>query len=378
MIDENEIETERQSEAPEVESVEDTVAAAFAEAAQKLDETPENVQGNQGQGDDKPKLDASEAARILASSKKGKGKGKKVVEATELELEPGKAVEAPAERLQAPTSWKLEAKEWFNKQPREAQAELLRRTQEQEAYFTKTSQELNREKTRYSEVNQLLDYYVPRWGVNGITPGQAAAELFAMQDLLARDPKQGLTKIMQLNGVTIDDLVSYQQGGAQQTFSQQPQQTALTPEEVRRIVLETNGQMTEQQLVQQAQSEVQAVANEVNAEGTYLYPELHNPSQVERVKSFVRDLRETQPGLSWGEATKRAVQTLRIQDGRFGSPSPATSPKLSQANEIAKARSASVSLRGRGVASVPNGYQPKPNERVEDTVRATLAAMLNG
>lgn len=376
MIDENLDQTESlEPEIEQQESVEDTVARAFAEASGEINEPEAPVQGDQGPS--KPEVNASEAARILASSKKGKfGKAKKVVEAADLEPVTPAPVEPP---LSAPQSWKIEEKDWFNKQPREAQQAILRREAERDAYFTKTSQELQRERQKFGECNQLLEQAALEWGHNGITPASGLSQLLAMQKLLATDTKQGLAKIMQLNNVTIHDLADYVQQGGQQSYQPQPQQQQnipLTPDAIRQMILETQQQQAEQAYLQQAAADVESMALENGPTGQPVWPELRQPMQVERVKSLVKDLVErTHPGISIVEATKRAIFTIRTLDGTLnGSPAAAISPRLpTQANDLARAKGAAVSVRGRGNASVSNTYQAKPGERVEDTIRATLA-----
>lgn len=372
MTDENLL-TESE-ETGKLESVEDTVARAFAEASTEIDEEAnEVIQGGESEKSAEPEVDASKAASILARSKKGKAR--KVVEAAE--LEPVKPAEEVAAPIEAPHAWNIQEKQWFARQPKEAQQAILRRESERDAHFTRKTQELAAEKARYSEVNSLLDHYVPRWGLNGITPAQAASELFAMQDLLATDPLQGLTKIMRINNIDVSQLAQYQQSGGQVAQApQQPQQAPLTMDQILATLEARQRQQAEQAYVSQAQSEVEQMALEMGQNGQPLWPELANPMQVERVKPLVKDLVErTQPGISIVEATKRAIFTLRALDGtQNGSAAPITSPRLpTQQNELARARAASVSVRGRGVAAVPNNYQPKPNERVEDTIRNTLA-----
>lgn len=133
-------------------------------------------------------------------------------------------------------------------------------------------------------------------------------------------------------------------------------------------------QEQEQAEVGSAAYQVQAVKDEMSADGRYLWPELHDNATIERVKPLVSDLMETQQ-ISWADATKRAIQTLRYLNGNTSSPSQNGSRLPSNTEQINKLKAASVSVSGRGNASKPI-FDPAPeNETVEETIRRTFAGL---
>lgn len=364
----------------EAESLDDSIAAV-------MEELEANEASNELQGDKSKKKSKSvdkslsEAGRKLNSAKKKK----QVREQSTLEAEPGiegegsveQELQQETQRLTPPARWSVEKKEWFLKQPREVQEEVSKGWGEIEAHSTKLWQDLNREKSQYEDVNRVVNHYLPQWNIRGMTPAQAISELCAVQDIFAKQgPIAGCLTVMQKNGVSPEALLQHLQGGGQQPIMQQnpyiPAQQSLTEEKVLQLLDSRTAQLQQQQVVSQAEAEFRAVQNEVTPDGRYAYPELHDVNYIERAKPFVSDLRKTQPGIPWGEAFKRAVNTLRVLDGKsIGSPSAATSPKLPN-SDIQRIKSASVSVRGRGNPSVANNGLARKGESIEESARAIL------
>lgn len=339
-------------------------------------ETDQAIVGSESE--EKPKSSAeqaSEAARILASARKRTpkiGADGKPVEAAPVERQPLQAVK----KLEPPYRWPVDKKEWFLKQPAEAQEEMAKGWQQMEAHFTKGTQELNRQKQRYAELERVVTPYVQKWNIKGMTDVQVMAELCATQDLFSKDAVEACELVLQKSGVTPEQLIA-RRGGAQATPQQHapvPQQNnILTAEDVSRIVNQTLQGANTQQAQSAAVVEVQGVRNEIGADGKYSYPELWSDDYLERVKPLVADLRKTQPNISWADATRKAVSTLRYHDG-YGSPSPAT-PRVTSQEDINRVKGASVSIRGRGNVSIPTQTQAKNGESLSESIEATIAAL---
>ena len=365
-------------ETVERESVEDTINEVLSELSGESNETEtdKNVQRDKSPTTKQPtSKEASEAARILAKSKQ-KGKKRTVVESTDLDAANVKEEdETPPPAIEPPARFPVEKKEWFNKQPREVQEEVTKGWNEIEAHTTKLWQELNRKSSRYSQLEQVVNHYMPGWNLKGITDVQAIAELCAAQDVLIKDPEAGAELLLKKIGITPEQLIARRSGtnGHSQQYQQQPQQNLLTAEQVEEIIERKNQQSQQHYAINSAANEIEMVRRETEADGRYRYPELWDAQYLQRVKPLVEVTRKTQPNVSWAEATKRAVQTLRIHEGKVGSPS-SYDPRLSQDQEIAKAKAASVSIRGRGNPSIPSITQGKPGESVEDSVRAVFGS----
>lgn len=284
----------------------------------------------------------------------------------------------PGRKLEPPVRWPVSKKEWFNRQPPEAQEELAKGWGEIESQTTKVWQDLAREKNAHAEVNNILGYYRKEWNLKGITDAQAIAELCATQDNINKNSVAGIARICQLRGVSPQQLHEFMSGnGPTQTSApvqQAAQNNSLTAADVNRIVNESLQQNGVRQQTNAAVSELNTMKNEVDQSGRYRWPELHSQEYVlGRVQPLAENIRKTHPNLSWTQVTSIAINSLRNVDSQVsGSPSPSSS-RLPAKEEIAKVRAASVSVRGRGSASIPTNTSAKPGEKLEDTIRSTLA-----
>lgn len=378
----DDLETEPTFGDAKTESAEESARAILDELGAFSDEEADkSVSGSEGQEAEEPaKVDASEAARILANSKRGnKGKKRQVVEAKELDAANAALVEGstPA-RIEPPARFPVEKKEWFNRQPREVQEEVTKGWGEIESHTTKMWQELNRQSQRYGQLEQVVNHYLPQWGMRGMTDVQAISELCAAQDMIIKDPLKAYDLMLRKSGITPEQLYEYRNGNGAQNVqpAPQPQNNFLTREELLRTLAERDQFIQGQSALGAAQAEIRQVQNELNSEGGYLYPELHSEAHLQRVKPLVEDLRKTQPGISWAEATKRAVHTLRLLSGNVGSPS-SNGSRLPQQSDIERARAASVSVRPRGNGVIPTTTRAKPGESARESAEAVLAMFNN-
>jgi len=383
-FDINEADLDLEGSADAGESLDDSVDAVMEELA--ADEADKELQGDQGKKERKPvDKEVSEAASRLSRSRKRKTREKDSLDLGGKQEEPageqGEEAEAvELEPIQPPARFPVDKKEWFLKQPREAQEEISKMIADQEAQSTKVWQDANREKARYEDVNKVINHYLPQWNLNGLTEGQVIRELCGVQDIFAKQgPIAGCLTILQKNGVTPEQLYQASQNGNAQPQaqpSQSPQNGGLTEEKLVQLLNQREAQTQQRQVVTQAEQEFRAAQNEMTPDGRYAYPELHDDNYIERAKPFVSDLRKTQPNIPWGEAFKRVVQQLRVFDGKYtGSPSAASSPKL-PTNDIQRVKNASVSVRGRGNPAIPNSAIAKRGESLDDSIAAVFDELI--
>lgn len=368
-------------DAPEVsegaESIEDSIAAAFEEVDVKAAEAkePEGDKPLEAKEDDKESA-LTKAARELASAKKGKKGQKQVIEGAALDLsKKGSKLEAE-EKIQPSQDWDVKLKEEFNALPKAVQQRSLDFYNGIKGNATKALQELNREKTKHAEVNEIVDFYLPRWGMQGQSAGQVARELFAAQEVLLKDPAYGIATLIQKLKVDYDAINAHLEGKApaqkQQVVEQQFQQpnSPLTEDQLFAKFQAWKQQESQQSEIQTARAQVAKLTNLTGLNGQYVYPELHIPEDIERLKPLVDDIRESQPDISWEDATKEAVLDLRaLKARRSGTPSPNVS-RLPTQEQIQRARQASAaSVRGRGNATAATNKLPE-SESIEESLRA--------
>jgi hypothetical protein len=131
--------------------------------------------------------------------------------------QPSEAVADPAIKLaiRAPASWSPAAKATFDKLPPEVQQAVAKREQEIDHGLRRKSEEVK----RYEPLEQLIAPRRALWAAQGMDEASAIKTLLAAQDLLERDPKQGLEFLARSYGVNIASLSAQPQG---QPYQAQP------------------------------------------------------------------------------------------------------------------------------------------------------------
>lgn len=371
---------------PIVEDIEETIRRSYREVKGEIDEEHEDIQGDEGSSPEKQAaktIDRNPANGQFKSA--SQPKGKKAPKKTVVE---GSNLDAPNavkdEKLDPPAAWKLEQKEWFNKQPRPVQEETTRVWKSLESTAKNAIHSLNQEKNKYAGVNRTVEHYLPKWGLTGITPDAAIAELCAAQDYIVNNPIEGCYKLLAKTGVTPEQLMEYRDGA--QYSPRAHQNGHSSNEEIKQLTkqvqslqsyIQSGQQAQYQQVINAGVGELKSVINEVNESGSYVYPELHDPNYLNnRVKPLVESIRTNTPSVTIADATRQAVKALRVIDGT--TPTNGAHPngsRLPNYNDVQKARSAMGSIRGRGAVGSPKAnMEATPGESVEETLRKTLAA----
>lgn len=116
--------------------------------------------------------------------------------------QPSEAVADPAVKLaiRAPASWSPAAKATFDKLPPEVQQAVAKREQEIDHGLRRKSEEVK----RYEPLEQLIAPRRALWAAQGMDEASAIKTLLAAQDLLERDPKQGLEFLARSYGVNLN------------------------------------------------------------------------------------------------------------------------------------------------------------------------------
>lgn len=342
-------------------------------------EANEPVQRAEGEKP-KPNLDisASEAAKILAESKKKPQKRRTVeiakpereqAEPEKVAAEPEQKTAPSGEKYEAPGTWNAADKEWFNKQPPEIQRNAVKWFKDAQANATRHYHELAQMRRSYQDIEQLAGRYVQQWGAQGITPTQGMAQALTFYHEVMTNPVGTIQKLIQQTG--------YQPGQAPNQNQGQPSQTALTGSDVQRTIQEEFARLYQQQAITAAQAEVEQVRRAMDATGRYLYPELHDPSQTVGLQYLIEAARQREPGISWGEATKRAIHTQRLLSGNTQPQiSPAPPSRLPQGqNELAKVKGAAVSVKPRGNSIIPTTTADKPGTSLEESLLRAVESL---
>lgn len=370
MTDENDIETEdlETETVEEVEVTEEIIIdkpespqeTAYA-VYKELKEKAEAEEGKQEATEEKPN-EISEAAKKLASAKKFK-KRQTFVPAEQAQT-------APTEKYDPPVGFPVEDKEWFIQQPPEIQKNAANWFKNAQGKTTKIWQDLNRELGTAKEINEVANEYFPKMKIPaGMTKGQVVKQLFEYQQKINEDSVGAIAEMIRHRGVTLEQLQEVLSGQvpARPQPVAQPQQNPLTEERILSILEQRDAQLSQQRAIDSATDEVRALGQEMQA-GRFTWPEMHNPTDIQRIQPLISYFRETTPGLSWSESYKRAILQDRTNRG-VGSPSP-TSQRLSP-TDIQNVRQASSSLRSRGGnGAIPRMSEPKSTETARESAEA--------
>lgn len=359
-------EQEKQAATDRPETVEESAARVVEElnAAKNNTESDKDVSGGEGEETEASKV--SEAARTLAKNRKQK---RKIVEGKELEQAP----EAPKQQLQKldpPEQWSVEDKEYFNKQDPVWQRNALKWFTEARSNATKLAQELYQRRKPYEEIEKVAERYVKDWGRSGLTPTQGIIQALSFYNDLLTNRSQALAHLQEITGMSPEQFFNTQ--APQQQAGPPAVPAHLTEQGLRSMIETVLGQSSQQQAVYQAQAEVDQVRRQVDPmTGKYLYPELHDPAHTRGLETLVEDLRRTEPGISWAEATKRAIHVRRMLQGQQSQSGP-----LPNSEQLDRARAAAVSVKSRGNSSTPTLNIAKAGESVAESARI-VAAMFN-
>lgn len=298
-------------------------------------------------------------------------------ESEEVEDDAQVTAQAASDKFEPPTRWTVEAKEWFNKQPKEYQKEIVRQNRDFESHTTKLWQEINRQKSRYDGIDQIIKKYGEEWNLKGVADVAAIAELAATEQQLRKDPEGTIARLIKALRVDPEKLLGKVSGKSEGAASNQasPEVLALR-QELEEIKNWRQGiaNQSSNQAAESVAAEVRSVQNLTDSSGRYLYPQLHDSAFLEQVKPFVVRAKEAQPGISWSEATKRGYFALQSING---SPSLQQQTKLpAQIPNTNKSRARLVSVAGQSsggsALSGASMDDVKVPRSAEDTARLVI------
>lgn len=317
--------------APEPAPVEEVVVAPEAIIAE---ETPQD--------------DSEKASDGRERGPDGKFIAKQPETAQDTTDQPSEAVAEPAKQLaiRAPASWSPAAKATFDKLPPEVQQAVAKREQEIDHGLRRKSEEVK----RYEPLEQIIAPRRAVWSAQGMDETTAIKTLLAAQDLLERDPKQGLEFLARSYGVNIASLSAQPQG--------QPYQAQPAPDSHPEIAALKQQLQVLQSQVQTAQtapivSQIDAFQNDP---ANLYFENVRDDMAVLLHNGKASDLKEAYDMACWMRPDIRPfLQT-------------AQAPAVPMQDKAAQARRAAVSVTGSpGQTAIR-----KSNGSIEDDIRAAF------
>jgi len=290
--------------------------------------------------------------------------------------------------LSPPERFRADQKELFNNLPKGLKRALNKTVKDHEAHFTSTQQELTKELRDVQGLKEVISHYATDWNEQGLTASQAIAELAAAQKKLTSPDinvrRQAFSRMAKGCGIdpkTLDD-------DEQPTQQNNPEVQALKNEinRLSQLVEPVAYNYQQQSLSQNRQAadaniaSMQQVRDEVDPRsGKYRYPNLHDDGFINQARPLVEALVRTVPGITAGEALRRAHDQL-VNSGNSNQQYP-TQPLAGNQEIQQRASNAAVSVRGRSVPGIssPNIDDIPDSVRTPaDTVRYILKNGLAG
>lgn len=258
--------------------------------------------------------------------------------------------------IKPPSTWTVEGKEFFLKQPPEVQKELLKRSTDMERHFHQVTQEAARVRNEYADIDEAIKPYEAKWHLEGVSRGQAIRSLAAAHAYLEQDLKGGLEWIAKSYGTSLAALAAAEEGESPINSTNSNLQPLMAKIQSLEEKLSQQEQASRASSQNSLVSELHAVRDEVGQDGKYLRPELHDESFVQKLVPVMQGLVQAYPGESprvllaraYTAATGKNPQRVQAQNGH-----------------TQKARQASLSVPGGIAAQKPQEPLVIPDSATE-------------
>lgn len=284
-------------------------------------------------------------------------------------FEPAKA-EAKTDNIPPPATWKVESKEWFNRQPLEVKKELARRTTEMERGYYNALESVKEKVNEYADIDEAIKPYERAWASQGVSRAQGIRNLATAQAYLDRDVIGGIEFIAKSYGTSLEEILASKNNGKAPAASVHNSDIQELKTEIQRLNNELSqvkgaGETSSKQKVLE---EMFLARDEMDASGRYLRPELHEEDFVKKLGPIVAVLAKQNPGESPRLLVSKAYTAMTGKN-----PQPVASRALPQNTQHKEqARRAALSVRGSVAASKPLSKQASKDETVEDTIREVM------
>lgn len=293
-----------------------------------------------------PQDDAEKASDGRERGPDGKFIAKALETVQDTPDQPSEAVADPAAKLaiRAPASWSPAAKASFERLPPEVQQAVAKREQEIDHGLRRKSEEVK----RYEPLEQLIAPRRALWAAQGMDEASAIKTLLAAQDLLERDPKQGLEFLARSYGVNLN--TAQPQG---QPYQAQPARDSHP--EIAALKQQLQVLQSQVQTAQTAPivSQIDAFQNDP---ANLYFENVRDDMAVLLHNGKASDLKEAYEMACWMRPDIRPfLQTTQA-------------PAAPVQDKAAQARRAAVSVTG----SPGQTRVPKSNGSIEDDIRAAF------
>jgi hypothetical protein len=251
-------------------SVRDTILAAVKEVEAKAPS-----EGRDDKGRFAPKEQGKQAAPSAAPTETTNPEGVDVAD-------------AQPKKLDAPATWRNEAKAKWDALDPLLKDEILKREKESAQAATARGEEIKQVKAFYDEIGPVISPRLSAWQQQGLTPKQAVSELFQISDYAGRDPAGFIKWFQQRMNLNPQD-------GAQSQLSVDPDISRLeqTIQGLQSKLQQFEG-YTQQQQLASTKSEIESFATEKDASGNPVRP--HFDAVEAQIRRLIPIIKAENPG----------------------------------------------------------------------------------
>ena len=270
----------------------------------------------------------------------------------------------PTEYVDPPHTWKADGKEWFKKQPIEAQKELRRRHDDMEKQFHNINTEWRKVKQESSDIDEALKPFERQWGQAGIPRAEGVQRLARAQMKLDANPQQAIAEIAKSYGLQVSFGGEFAGHTAPQ-YDQAPLRDVYGRIQSIEQALTAEREQIKFQKAQQTLTELHSVRDEKDDYGRSLRPELQDDQFVESLAPLYAGFQQREPDLTPSELLKRAYTAATGKNPES---------RQQQIEHSRKAQKATMSARIAPASSRPDTVdeEDNPNESPEETIRRTM------
>lgn len=278
-----------------------------------------------------------------------------------------------------PTDWDADGKEEFRKFPKTAQKNIARISS---AYEKWRKQEINKigdhERTLLAKereidgIRTVVQRFLPIWGSEGITPEQAITQICTFFTKCGQDPDAAILELAQSLKRDVEIKNKATNGIVHDPAFRELQSTVQSLAGTHRSQAESARDSHLQHVANRFDSAHENLKEQVNSEGKYIFPDLHDEEFVQQnVGPLAIGIAKANPNLAPEDVIKRAY---RAAEGRVIPNTTPTTAKLNgRTTEAARRASASIPGNASG-SSIGGDLEVIPGESVEQTVRRAFAA----
>lgn len=254
-----------------------------------------------------------------------------------------------------PQSWSAAAKDEWVKLPRAVQDEVLKRESDVARGFQQRAEQIN----SLEPIAQVVAPHAQKFALRGVHPAQVVQQLLAVQDLLERDPLEGVAYVARSYGVDLRQFAAALQQSAQ---PQNPEVQAANSR------IDRMEQFLQQTQAAAQQAEMARITSEIEAfksDGNHPYFDAVRPAMAQLMQSNIAmTLQDAYDHATWALPEVRA---RLLEDQRRAEQSQRAAAEKQAAE---RARRAAVS-----VSSAPTSGKGGPPTK-ERSVREELEAQL--